>query len=368
MKFPATSKCRVQVAGNLIYNSKRSYMKNIVNEPFSVIIPAYNEENSIGLVLDQLIDQFMHLHINHEIIVVDDGSQDQTKRVAESRDVIVYPCEKNRGYGAAIKTGMRVAKNDIIVIIDADCTYPVDQILKFIKKLQSYEMVVGARTGKNVNIPLVRRPAKWVLNKLSEYITDTQIQDLNSGLRVFRKNLVQQYLSILPDKFSFTTTITVAMLCDNYQILYVPIDYYKRSGKSKIVPWDFINFITLVLRLSMLFNPLKVFIPVALTGFILGCFKFVFDLVMSFHNAGGINFELITQLNISSSTIILWLAGLQILLVGMVADGVVRKISQKFNFPNHTHSNFQASPLYNAHRGSDVTTFSVQNETENNEE
>jgi glycosyltransferase involved in cell wall biosynthesis len=299
------------------------------NKEISIIIPAYNEERSIGKVLDQLKQEIVKLSVEYEIIVVDDGSTDQTKRVAKECGVRVLSHKKNKGYGAAIKSGMRDAQNDIIVITDADGTYPVDRIGSLVDKITEYDMVVGARSGKNVNIPLIRRPAKWLLKKLAEYITGTVIPDLNSGLRVFRKSIVQQYYNILPDKFSLTTTVTVAMLCDDYRLKYMPIDYYKREGKSKIVSWDFINFVTLVLRLSMLFNPLKVFIPLALIGFILGSIKFIFDLMVSIKNAGGLNIALITQLNISSSTIILWLAALQIILVGMVADGLIRKISQR---------------------------------------
>jgi glycosyltransferase involved in cell wall biosynthesis len=299
----------------------------VEGDTVSVIIPAYNEENSIKRVLENLKIKLTNAGTPHDIIVVDDGSTDRTKEIAQDCNVRVLTHLKNKGYGAAIKTGMRNTENDTIVITDADGTYPADAIGILIEHLKDYDMVVGARSGKNVNIPLMRRPAKWLLNKLAEYITGTEIDDLNSGLRVFRKSLVQQYLNILPDKFSFTTTITVAMLCDDYQIKYVPIDYYKREGMSKIVSWDFINFVSLVLRLSMLFNPLKVFIPLALGGFILGCIKFVFDLMVSFENSGGLNLGLITQLNISSSTIILWLAALQIILVGMVADGLVRKLS-----------------------------------------
>ena len=299
------------------------------DEKISIVIPAYNEERSIGRVLEQLMQQLDKVSGQYEIIVVDDGSTDKTKKVALECHVRVISHKKNRGYGAAIKSGMKNAKNDIIVITDADGTYPVDKIENLVDQIREYDMVVGARSGKNVNIPLIRRPAKWLLNKLAEYITGTVIPDLNSGFRVFRKSTVKQYYNILPDKFSLTTTVTVAMLCDDYRIKYIPIDYFKREGKSKIVSWDFINFITLVLRLSMLFNPLKVFIPLALVGFFLGSVKFLFDLLLSVENAGGINIGLIFQLNISSSTIILWLASLQIILVGMVADGLIRKISQQ---------------------------------------
>ncbi len=295
--------------------------------PISVVIPAYNEENGIGPVLDTLKSVLDNAYVDYEIIVVNDGSSDGTATAAEGHGVRLIQHRKNRGYGASLKTGIRAAINDTIVITDADGTYPSEAIPELLTLFESSDMIVGARVGQNVNIPFIRRPPKWVLRKLAEYVSGEEIADLNSGLRVFSRQAALRYFNILPDKFSFTTTITVAMIADGFQVGYLPIDYHKRSGKSKIVPWDFVEFVSLVLRLSMLFSPLKVFVPVALGAFTVGLVKFIFDVLVALTDAGGLNFTLLTHRLISSSTLILWLAALQILLVGMVADGLIRKLS-----------------------------------------
>ena len=126
-------------------------------------------------------------------------------------------------------------------------------------------MVVGARVGSKVKIPLIRKPAKWFITKLASYLTGTKIPDLNSGLRVMKKEVVEKYIRILPDGFSFTSTITLAMLTNGYSVKYVPIDYFRRYGKSKIKPiQDTLNFIQLIIRTVLYFNPLKVFVPLSL--------------------------------------------------------------------------------------------------------
>ncbi len=307
-----------------------------MNEPVTVIIPAYNEESGIGGVIEELKAVLAQSRIPHEIIVVDDGSTDQTFSAAQRSGARVFQHRRNRGYGAALKTGIMAAQYESIVITDADGTYPVDRIPEILDKLQTADMVVGARISKNIS--LVRRPAKWILKRLSEYITGDHIPDLNSGLRAFRRHFIRQYFGILPDKFSFTTTSTVAMLCDNYKITYIPIDYYKRSGKSKIVPWDFMNFVTLVLRLSMLFNPLKIFVPIALICFSLGGVKFLLDIVFAVIRTDKLTFSILTQPVVSTSTLILLLSGLQILLIGMMSDGLSRKIGQRMPSGYRSHS------------------------------
>src|SRR5262249_22502084 len=156
----------------------------------------------------------------HEIIVVDDGSKDKTRRAAEEAGAVVLRHPRNRGYGASLKTGITVAAYDVICITDADGTYPVERIPELLAELRTADMVVGARTGARVAIPLIRKPAKWVLNRLANYITSTKIPDLNSGLRLFRRDAALQYFHMLPDQFSFTTTITMAMLCDKYAVTY----------------------------------------------------------------------------------------------------------------------------------------------------
>ncbi len=296
------------------------------NEPVTVIIPACNEESCIGDVIDQLETFLTRAGITHEIIVVDDGSEDETSAIARNSSARVIQHERNLGYGASLKTGIRAAQHEFIVITDADGTYPVDRIPEMLEVLKTADMVVGARVSKNADIPFFRRPAKWLLRRLAKYITGEHIPDLNSGLRAFRRRFVLQYFHLLPDKFSFTTTITVAALCDHYKISYIDIDYGRRVGKSKIVPWDFVSFVTLVLRLSMLFNPLKVFVPFALMSLVLGVVKLAFDVGLALQAAGGLTFSFFTHKVVSASALILLLSGLQILLIGMMADGITRKM------------------------------------------
>ncbi len=294
----------------------------------SVIIPAFNEEKAIGSQVNKIRQVLTSHNIKHEIIVVDDGSEDLTAKQATKARAHVLRLPENQGYGMALKTGILAAKYEKIIIIDADETYPADQIPNLIAKLETADMVVGARIGEKVHIPLLRRPAKWILGFLATRIAGKAIPDLNSGLRIFRLKCVKQYFHILPNGFSFTTTITLAMLGDGYRVVYHPIDYHKRVGKSKIVPRNFIDFIILVLRMAMLFQPLKVFIPVAFLCIILGVFKMVLDIIGLFQRAESFSWYLIFQPALSTSAILLLLAGLQLLLIGMVSDSLLRRISR----------------------------------------
>jgi glycosyltransferase involved in cell wall biosynthesis len=252
--------------------------------------------------------------IRAEVLVVDDGSTDGTARVASSAGARVIQHRSNRGYGAALKTGIVAATHDVIAIIDADGTYPAESLPKMLDELEHADMVVGARTGQDVHIPLTRRPAKWVLKKLANYVSDARIPDLNSGLRVFRREMALQYFSVLPDQFSFTTTITLAMHCDKYAVTYVPIDYRKRQGRSKIVPWDAGSFAILILRTAMLFRPLRVFLPLALICLLYGLVKMTVDLTR--------------DPNISASAVLALVSTLLIVLIGMLGDAVATRLGR----------------------------------------
>lgn len=165
-----------------------------------------------------------------------------------------------------MKTGIQNANNDIICITDADGTYPNEKLSIFVQQLieQDLDMVVGARIGKNVKIPFVRKPAKWAIGKLANWVTDQSIPDINSGLRVFKKSSFLPFENIVPNGFSFTTTITLGMLSGGYKVHFIPIDYFHRSGKSKIKPIrDTLNFIKLILRIGLYFAPLKIFMPMS---------------------------------------------------------------------------------------------------------
>lgn len=299
-----------------------------IQAAISIVIPAYNEEAAVASQITSIREVLRSHGIKHEIIVVDDGSKDATAEKAIEAGARVLQKPRNQGYGAAIKTGIVAAAYDIIVIIDADGTYPPDQIPHLVSKLETADMVVGARTGTDVHIPWVRRPAKWLLGLLANRVSGQSIPDLNSGLRTFRRACVRQYFSILSDKFSFTTTVTLALLADDYRIVYHPINYYRRLGKSKVIPRNFVDFTILVLRMAMLFQPLKIFVPLAFTCSLLGVFKAIADIATVYSRTSVVDISTMQQPMLSISAVFLLLGGLHILLIGMVADGVLRRIGQ----------------------------------------
>jgi len=305
----------------------------------SVIIPAYNEESSIYEIVGELYKTFEQTDFHFEILVVDDGSTDNTLQQAQSTKARVIRHNTNRGYGASLKSGILAATHNTLAIIDGDGTYPCEVIPEMIRILdeQKADLVVGARDSDNVHIPLIRKPAKWVLGHLSEYIAGQSIADINSGLRVFSRSSVMPFFRILSDQFSFTTTQTLAMLCNNYKIANYTIDYLPRKGKSKIVAWDFVNFVSLILRLSMLFNPLKVFVPVAFFFLFLSGIKFFFDLFFAIQRVGWQEYSIFIHSTLSISTLLLFLTGIQILLIGMMSDGLSRKIEQQIYEENTAH-------------------------------
>jgi hypothetical protein len=164
--------------------------------------------------------------------------------------------------------------------------------------------------------------------RLATHIAGQPIPDLNSGMRAFRRECVKQYFPILSNRFSFTTTVTLALLADDYRISYHSINYHQRIGKSKIEPWHFLDFTILVLRMALLFQPLKVFVPLAFSCGLLGALKLVYDIVTLFLRYSTLSLSLLYQPAISTSAILLLLVSLQLLLIGMMADGVVRRIAQ----------------------------------------
>lgn len=282
----------------------------------SIVIPVFNECESILNTIKEIrkaLDQ-SEPRIGYELIIVDDGSNDGTGDILEGvTDIRLVSHDRNRGYGAALKSGIRQAGGEVIAITDADGTYPNWMIPKLYRGMldRGNDMIVAARTGSKVHIPLIRRPAKIVLNLLANYMTNTRIPDLNSGLRLFRREEALKYFHIISDGFSFTTTITLAMLVNGYNVSFEPIDYAHRKGHSKIRPvHDTFNFLILIIRTIAFFNPLKVFIPVSLLLFLIAVTYLVIQLISG---------------DVGDTSVILLLAALQIFLIGIIADLVVRK-------------------------------------------
>jgi glycosyltransferase involved in cell wall biosynthesis len=282
----------------------------------SVIVPAVNEEQSIVGVISDIKKALHDYDYNYEIIVVDDGSTDKTFELAVSQGVRVIQHSHNRGYGVAIRSGIKESKYDWILITDGDGTYPVEEIASFFKFVPEYDMVVGARTGQKVHIPFFRRPAKWFLTRLAGFLVGSRIPDLNSGLRLFRKDSCLEFSHLYPEGFSFTSTLTMAFLTHKYSVKFIPINYYKREGRSSMRAYDFVNFNKLLVRLTLFFKPLKLFSIISVLLFLLALFVFSFS-----------KFYLKRVMDIS--TIVILMSSLQVFLFGLLAELIVRLREQK---------------------------------------
>jgi glycosyltransferase involved in cell wall biosynthesis len=290
----------------------------VIEAACTVIVPAFNEETGLATVLSELCANLPNCGLKEfEIIVVDDGSSDGTGDIARSYEgVTVVTHQTNRGYGAALKSGIRHAHYELVCFTDADGTYPNQRIPDLTAHLIAgeHDMVVGARTGESVVIPFIRRPAKWVIGRLANFVAGMPIPDFNSGLRVLRRQVALQWLNLLPDGFSFTTTITLAMVCNSYSVDYLPINYHARLGRSKIRPiHDTLNFAHLVLRIALYFAPLKVFLP--LSGFLLAA-ALVWALFSKF---------ILGQLA-DVSTLVIAMTGIEVIMMGMLAELINQRL------------------------------------------
>lgn len=231
----------------------------------SVIVPCYQEEQAVRATVEQISRVLAEADFDSEMIFVNDGSKDRTGAIldelAETHPRLrVFHNHINCGYGATLKRGVAQARYDRIIITDADGTYPNERIPDIYRRLEQADMVVGARIGKSVHIPLARRPVKWMLLRYSRWMAKADIKDINSGLRGIWTRHVRAFWSLLPDTFSFTTTITLAAHVNHLVVEYPSIDYHQRVGSSSIKPIrDTLRFFSLVFRTIMYFKPLQVF-------------------------------------------------------------------------------------------------------------
>ena len=280
----------------------------------SVVLPVYNEVGHLAQEVKRIRASLEASGRSFEIIVVDDGSSDGSGEALEAIEGIrLLRFRANRGTGAARKAGTTAAVGRVVVWTDCDLTYPNEDIPRLVDTLdEGWDQVVGARTSERGTARALRVPAKWMIRSLASYLTDTKIPDLNSGLRAFRRDVGSQFLHLIPAGFSCVTTITLAFLANGYSVQFVPIDYYPRAGRSKFHWWtDTRRYLLQVVRMVLMFNPLRVFGPIGVTLLLVGAGKIVYDLLTK-HG------------RIATNTIVVLFAAGVVIMLGLLADLLVQ--------------------------------------------
>ncbi len=274
----------------------------------SVVIPAYNEKAAIGAVVRQVQAEVPHLK---EVIVVDDGSTDGTADAAEEAGATVLRSPYNKGNGASVKAGVRRATGDVVVMMDGDGQHSAKDVVRLLEELaQGHDMVVGARRfGSQAG--LHRGLANWLYNTLASYVAGHRIPDLTSGLRAVRRDVIKRFLYLLPNTFSYPSTITLALFRAGYSVAYIPIDAAQRIGKSKISYLrDGSRFLIIITKIATLFAPVKVFLPLAAGFFLagLGWYAHTFFVSHRFTNM----------------SVFAMLFGIQLFLLGFIAEQIAQ--------------------------------------------
>ena len=284
----------------------------------SIVLAVYNEEGCLAEELQLIREAMERAERPYEVIVVDDGSTDGTGQILRDFPwVRVLRHPRNRGAGAARKTGTLAARGDIVVWSDVDLTYPNHRIPDLIRCMtdQGYDQVVGARQTEKGTLPILRVPAKFLIRRLACVLANSEIPDLNSGLRAFRRDLAIRYIDLLPPGFSCVTTITLAFLCNGHSVGYLPVQYKSRVGRSKFHPVrDTYRYAMQVTRMVMCFEPLRVFLPLFLL-FILGGLA---SSAINFANKG----------TVQEMDIIILLVGALVGVVGLLADLIVLQVKR----------------------------------------
>ena len=286
----------------------------------TVILPAFNEQDHVMAEVERICAALDASEFSYEVLAIDDASTDGTLKVLREAElrfphVKVVSFRRNGGSGTARRIGTQMARGQVVVWTDADMTYPnerIPELLRILRDDPSYDQVVGARLTEDGTHKILRVPAKWLIRKVAERLTNQRIPDLNSGLRAFRRSVALPYLRLLPPGFSCVTTITLSFLSNQHDIKYVEIDYAKRAGSSKFhFVKDAYRYILQVLRMVMYFEPLKVLMPPALWLIVIGLAKGVVDMVRH-------------PFYFPASTVLLVVTGLMIGSLALLSDLVVR--------------------------------------------
>lgn len=282
-------------------------------------MPVYDVEAYLPACLDSVLATTWP---DLEVVVVDDGSTDGSADLArELGGMRVIAFTRNRGSGSARKAGTAAARGRVTVWTDVDMTYPNDTIPELVRALDGYDQVVGARTTEEGTMKGLRVPAKWLIRRLAQFLSKTEIPDLNSGFRAFRTDVARQYLRNLPPGFSCVTTMTMSFLAGGYTVGYLPIPYAKRAGRSKFKPLaDTRRYAVQVIRMILSYEPLRVFMPVGLIMALIGLGKLGYDLVRY-------------DFRVTTNTLLLIFAAFQVLMIGLLADLIVRVTRPEHEVP-----------------------------------
>lgn len=270
----------------------------------TVLLPAYNEELAIATTVSRIKE----LHPDFEILVVDDGSTDNTMQAAMDAGANVWPHPYNIGNGAAIKTGLRMARGEWVVMMDADGQHKPEDIAKLLENKDSHDMVVGARS-QGSKTSLHRDVANKLYNWFASYVTQFTIKDLTSGFRLMKTEAARQYIYLLPNTFSYPSTLTMAYLRSGRSLKYVPIQTLARKGKSKIkLIRDGARFFLIISKVATLFSPLRVFLPVSLFLFFTGLSYYLY----TFFTAG----------RFTNMSALLFTSSLMVFMLGLISEQI----------------------------------------------
>jgi glycosyltransferase involved in cell wall biosynthesis len=270
----------------------------------SVVIPAYNE----AAVIAEVVSSLASAGAWHEIIVVDDGSTDGTRAGATSAGATVVRHPYNKGNGAAVKTGIRTATGEFVMIVDGDGQHPGEDAVRLAERLGEYDLVIGARSV-STQATQIRRFGNAALNRLASHLSGREIPDLTSGFRAARRECLREFIHLLPNGFSTPTTTTLAFIKAGYNVTFEPVDARPRVGASKIkLARDGVRFLLIILRIITLFSPFRVFLPISLASFLVG--------------AGYAVWTIATQSHVTNSSVLLIMLAVIVFLVGLVSEQI----------------------------------------------
>ena len=270
----------------------------------TILLPAYNEEGAIGITIRKIRE----LYPNFEVLVVDDGSTDNTIQEAMNAGANVWPHPYNMGNGAAIKTGLRCARGEWVIMMDADGQHQPEDIARLLEFKDTYDMVVGARS-KQSETTTHRNIANWLYNKFASYVTNFKVEDLTSGFRLVRLSTARQFIYLLPNTFSYPSTLTLGYLRSGRSVKYIPIVTKFRTGKSKIkLVQDGARFLLIITKIATLFSPLRVFLPISLALFTTGICYYAYTYI--------------SQGRFTNMSALLFNSSMIIFMIGLVAEQI----------------------------------------------